>query len=306
MARIDRQRAREAFAAYVAPYDIKNPRIALKVKHTYRVAAIGERVARAEGLAPEEVDLAWLCCLLHDLGRFEQLRRWDTFKDGRSASHALIGAAVLFGENAGAVPVNGPELAGAAPVSHPTRPNEPGSGRIESFIEDRADDDLIRTAVAVHSNLSVPTGLDARTRFFCDLVRDADKVDIFRASAWDTTPQTVLGVDEDAFLASAISPDAEQAFFEERCLARDESHTPLDNYVGTCALIYELVFPESFRIAHEQGYYYRDLATPYRIDLAERPFALPETRATWARMGEHARSWLSGRLAAADEEPARS
>ena len=68
---LDRQKARAAFAAYVAPYDMENPRIALKVAHTYRVAALCERIARAEGLSSEEADIAWLCGLLHDIGRFE-------------------------------------------------------------------------------------------------------------------------------------------------------------------------------------------------------------------------------------------
>ena len=76
MSAVDRDRARAAFEAYVEPYDIANPRIALKVAHTYRVAAIAERIAAAEGWPAADVDLAWLCGLLHDIGRFEQLRLW--------------------------------------------------------------------------------------------------------------------------------------------------------------------------------------------------------------------------------------
>ena len=97
MPTVDRDRARAAFEAYVGPYDIANPRIALKVAHTYRVAAIAERIAAAEGWTAEDIDLAWLCGLLHDIGRFEQLRLWDTFRDAGSASHAALGEAVLAG-----------------------------------------------------------------------------------------------------------------------------------------------------------------------------------------------------------------
>ena len=95
MPTVDRDRARAAFEAYVGPYDIANLRIALKVAHTYRVAAIAERIAAAEGWTAEDIDLAWLCGLLHDIGRFEQLRLWDTFRDAGSASHAALGEAVL-------------------------------------------------------------------------------------------------------------------------------------------------------------------------------------------------------------------
>ena len=111
---IDRERARAAFLAYVDAYDASNKRIALKIAHTYRVANLCEQIARGEGMDEEDVELAWLCGLLHDLGRFEQLRLWDTFSDGASAEHAAIGAAVLRGLSSSSVPARGASL-GCAP-----------------------------------------------------------------------------------------------------------------------------------------------------------------------------------------------
>ena len=93
---IDRAKARAAFDAYVAPYDAGNPRVALKIEHTLRVAELAEEIARAQGFTPAGIDLCWLAGLLHDIGRFEQLRRWDTFNDRASADHAVIGVDVLF------------------------------------------------------------------------------------------------------------------------------------------------------------------------------------------------------------------
>ena len=293
MTGIDRQRARAAFSAYVEPYDAARPRIALKVKHTYSVARIGERIAREEGLPAADVDLAWLCCLLHDIGRFEQLRRWDTFRDADSASHPAIGLAVLFGgkDMGPAVAQAAPERAGAPAVSHPGAAREPGSGRIESFLEDRSHDALIRAAVGLHSDLRLPGTLDARARLFCDIVRDADKVDIFRASGYENSPETVMGATREEFLGSWVSEPARRAFLEHRCLARDERETPLDQHLGTVALAYELVLPASRRIAREQGFIYRDLETPFGI--AE-PFRRAETRAAWAELSAHLRTWLDG------------
>ena len=99
MTAIDRVRAAVAFKAYTDAYDAANPRIALKIEHTYHVAEACDAVAREQGWSPQDIDLAWLCGLLHDMGRFEQLRRWDTFKDAESMSHAALGVEVLFGEN---------------------------------------------------------------------------------------------------------------------------------------------------------------------------------------------------------------
>lgn len=74
-----RRAARAAFDAYAARYDVSDERIALKVEHTYEVAGIREQVALGGGLSARDVGLAWLCGLLHDISRFEQIRRWDTF-----------------------------------------------------------------------------------------------------------------------------------------------------------------------------------------------------------------------------------
>ena len=74
--KIDRARAQRAFADYAAHYNTADPKVKLKIDHTYRVAALCERIANSLSLPPQDVDLAWLCGLLHDVGRFEQLRRY--------------------------------------------------------------------------------------------------------------------------------------------------------------------------------------------------------------------------------------
>ena len=218
MSAVDRDRARAAFEAYVEPYDIANPRIALKVAHTYRVAAIAERIAAAEGWPAADVDLAWLCGLLHDIGRFEQLRLWDTFRDAGSASHAALGEAVLAGSDPAGVPANAPALADPAPARHPSCPL-PGSGALRSFVDASPDDVLILASVAQHSAFRVEAGLDARTVAFCDLARDADKVDILRVNC-ENTPMTILGATDAEFLApamSAVSPPTSCSAWSASC-----------------------------------------------------------------------------------------
>ena len=93
-----RESCLNAFNSYVDRYDVSDERIALKVEHTYEVAELCDEIARGEGLSPADVDLAWLCGLLHDIGRFEQLRQWGTFSDADSCSHAALGIQVLKDE----------------------------------------------------------------------------------------------------------------------------------------------------------------------------------------------------------------
>ena len=278
---IDRAQALEAFHRYVERYDAANPRIALKVEHTLRVAELCEHIAREQGFTPAGVDLAWLCGLLHDVGRFEQLRRWDTFSDAASTSHAALGACILFGHEA----ADGCGLA------------EDGAdggkaGSIRAFIADRSLDELIRAAVEHHSDFRLPEGLDVRTRAFCDVVRDADKIDILRVTCTDSV-ETVLGVSEGELLASEVSPATEEAFFSHRTVERTERSTPADYLVGLACFVYELVYPASLDIALDQGYLFQPFEKPFGIT---RPFDKPATRFLMNRMDGHLRAWIDERL----------
>lgn len=76
--KIDRQKASDAFSAYVKNYDITDEKVRLKIEHTHRVCDLCEQIAKASGFGEDEVEIAWLTGLLHDVGRFEQLRRYGT------------------------------------------------------------------------------------------------------------------------------------------------------------------------------------------------------------------------------------
>lgn len=278
---IDRRRAQEAFNSYVAAYDATNPRIALKVEHTLRVAELCERIAREAGFTPAGIDLAWLCGLLHDIGRFEQLRRWDTFSDAASTSHAALGVEVLFGsmDDADVAGDNANALDAA--------------GIIHRFINPNNElEEIIRAAVGFHSDYRLPDDLDVRTHAICDVVRDADKLDILRVACSDTV-ETVLGTTEDELLASDVSPAIEDAFFEHRTARYAERVTPADYLVNLACFAFELVYPASLEIADEQEFIYRALERPFDI---ERPFENKVTAQLMNRMDGHLRAWVDEQL----------
>lgn len=278
---IDRRRAREAFDSYVAAYDATNPRIALKVEHTLRVAELCERIAREAGFTPAGTDLAWLCGLLHDIGRFEQLQRWDTFSDAASTSHAALGVEVLFG-NEGDTGVADDDGSAAGTI-----------GIIHRFIDPNDElEEVIRAAVGFHSDYRLPEDLNVRTHAICDVVRDADKLDILRVASTDTV-ETVLNATEDELLASAVSPAIEDAFFEHHTAHYSERVTPVDYLVNLACFAFELVYPASLEIADEQEYIYRALERPFGIT---RPFENKATAQLMNRMDGHLRAWVDEQL----------
>lgn len=253
--RIDRLHARRAFDAYTAAYNGADPKIRLKIDHTYRVADLCDRIARSMTERTDDVDLAWLCGLLHDIGRFEQVRRFGTFKDAESVSHAALGADILFG----------------------------AGGIIRRFAMDGGQDALIRAAVARHSDYRLPADMDERTRWFCDVVRDADKIDIVKVNCVEPV-QATYDVSEGELAASPVSPQALAGFAEHRTLMRGERTYPADFVVGHICFAFELAYPESRRIMRRQGYLDRMLA---------RPFSNEQTAAAFARMRAEMGAWLA-------------
>ena len=70
--------AQQEFESYLNGYDRENDRIKLKIIHTYGVVKQAEELAERMHLSAEDTDLARLIALLHDIGRFEQLKRYDS------------------------------------------------------------------------------------------------------------------------------------------------------------------------------------------------------------------------------------
>ena len=87
---IDRERVKNTFAEYTSGYNAADPKIKLKIDHTYRVAELCELIARDLNLDEYETDVAWLTGMLHDVGRFEQIKRYNTFNDAQSVDHANL------------------------------------------------------------------------------------------------------------------------------------------------------------------------------------------------------------------------
>lgn len=254
-----RRSCTKAFRAYVSRYDASDERIALKVKHTFEVAALADEIARGEGLPARDVDLAWLCGLLHDIGRFEQLRRWGTFDDRASCSHAMLGLRILDEE-------------------------------LPSFTEDGAWAHIVRQAVAYHSDLRLSADLTERERLFCVITRDADKVDILRVYS-ESSCHAVLGIDPSAFACGEISDAALAGFSEHRCLARDERPASLDGLVGGVCLAFEIESPSALRALARRGHLRRLLDRPFGLKPV---FADPETQRRWDAIRAAMGAWLVG------------
>ena len=91
---MDYNRAKEVFEQYLDGYDRENDKVRLKIIHTYGVVDQSTELAKRLKLSAEDTDLARLIALLHDIGRFEQLKRFDSFLPD-TMDHAAYGVHVL-------------------------------------------------------------------------------------------------------------------------------------------------------------------------------------------------------------------
>ena len=150
--KINREKALAAFQEYTDRYDSSRDMIRLKIEHTYRVCGLCQQIARSLDLPEEEVDIAWLTGLLHDVGRFEQQRVYGTFTDADSIDHAKYGARILFGK----VWEEKHGLASGSEENLSEEIQADAGISIRDFVEDASCDELLWTAVFYHSAYRIP------------------------------------------------------------------------------------------------------------------------------------------------------
>lgn len=144
---------KQRFTAYVRTFSSDNPEIQrnmdLKQEHTLRVCHEIVRLGEQLGLESSDLYLAEVMALFHDIGRFEQYTRYQTFVDRHSVNHAEFGVQVLQHEDL-------------------------------LDLLDTASQDLILQVISYHNRARVPQDETPECLFFSRLLRDADKLDIWK------------------------------------------------------------------------------------------------------------------------------
>lgn len=273
MMQIDRKRVMDAFAKYTNHYDVTDEKIKLKIDHTYRVAGLCDRIARSIGLSESDIDLAWLTGMLHDVGRFEQLRQFGTFSDAESIDHAHFAVEILFDDNKIVDYVDVDlelarkcgKLFASERGTYVDKKDMKESDRQDELVERNStskemstihqytDIEIVSIAIWNHSAFRVEKGLDERTKLFCDIIRDADKIDILKVNH-DIPLEIIYNVSTPELKNAVVSDGVMQEFFNHQAILRGTKKTPIDNRVGHAALVFELVFQQSYAIVEEQGY----------------------------------------------------
>ena len=224
---IDIIKAKKAFAQYVKDYDIKNDKIRLKVEHIERVSQISKKLAIKLELEDEDIKLAELIGLLHDIGRFEQLKKYNTFIDSKSINHGEFGVHILFNKN---------------------------DGIIRKFVEEKKYDDIIKKAILNHNKdvTDIQDNLNPRELLHTEIIRDSDKIDILNLLTFEKK-ETAW---EKADLSNdIISDEIYKEFMEQGRINYKHRKSSADILIGHLAYAFDFNFSESLELVKEKDYF---------------------------------------------------
>ncbi|MCI9422438.1 MAG: HD domain-containing protein [Dorea sp.] len=241
---MDLLHAKKVFEQYLDGYDREDDKVRLKIVHTYGVAKCSRQIAERMQLPKEEQELAQLIGLLHDIGRFEQLKRFDSFEPD-TMDHASFGVRILFEE-----------------------------GLIRNFVKEDTFDEVIRTAIAKHSDFRLQGITDDRTLRHARIIRDADKLDNCRVKLEDTI-ETILGVTAREVGETAISGEILEQFKRKESILSSARRTKMDYWLSYLAYFFDINYKVSMDMIRENDYIKRLIR---RI-----PYSNPQTK---VQMGE--------------------
>lgn len=180
MENIDIEKAIEDFIKYTKKFDLENKNIKRKQLHSLRVMKISKQIAEMEKFTDEEIKLAMLIGLLHDIARFKQYTEYKTFHDGESFDHGDVGVEILENDD-----------------------------YINNYTNNEKYKKILKLAIKNHNKLDIEESLTDEEYKYCKLIRDTDKIDIL----YETKNVFFAGI-EDKVEETTLTEGIEKNFFE--------------------------------------------------------------------------------------------
>ncbi|MBP2628017.1 MAG: metal dependent phosphohydrolase [Firmicutes bacterium] len=198
--------------------------VRLKEEHTLRVLQHAGAIAKWLTLAPEQLQLAEIAALLHDIGRFSQYQTYRTFNDALSVNHAQLGLTVLDQSDI---------LTGAGLSVH--------------------QQNIVKKAVLYHNRRCLPTDVGDDCCLLSKITRDADKLDIFSMLVTDDEDNRIPQSPELKH-APHYSLNIIEDLLQGRLVKPADIKTSADLMLFRLSWIYDIYFTYSFYYIQEQQY----------------------------------------------------
>jgi putative nucleotidyltransferase with HDIG domain len=212
----------EEFKIYTDDYLYLGDPILLKVDHTFRVVDLCEEIAKSLNLSDEDIELAKICGLLHDIARFEQYKQYQTYRDRISVDHGDLGYEILTENN-----------------------------YLDNYLYNKEDENVILNAVRFHNKKDIPEELSDREKLFLKITKDADKIDILYLI---TIGHIVYNI-QDTYFSDGILDSIRNNTITDSNLVK----TKADVVSISLGYIFDVNFPISIKILHEKDYINKEI-----------------------------------------------
>lgn len=219
---INLKKANEEFDKYVKNYNLEDKKIDLKTAHIKRVSEMSGIISENLNLDKEDIELSKLIGLLHDIGRFEQIKQYNTFSDKDSIDHGKLGIEILFEQ-----------------------------GKIRNFIETTKYDEIIKKAILNHNRKEIEKGLNPKELLHSKIIRDADKIDILYIMTFEEK-STVFNRDD--ISDEKITDDIYKEFMQMKLLDYEKIQTNVDRVIAHFAYVYDFNFKFSYEYLDNKQY----------------------------------------------------
>jgi len=227
---------RDWFSAFTRSFSSSNEEdqrnISLKIRHTHEVCRNIVQIAREETSSQPEIPVAEAIALLHDVGRFPQYARFKTFDDRISVNHGELGARIISSE-----------------------------GLLREFTTD--EQEIITDAVKFHNAFAIPRMEVREKEFFLKLIRDADKLDIWRvfieyyeSSKAERASAAGLGLPE----LPGYSDDVFTCLLKRQVVPLSKVRSLNDYKLVQLSWVYDLRFRTSYALLLDREYIKRIIA----------------------------------------------
>jgi HD superfamily phosphohydrolase YqeK len=222
------QEIKDWFTAYTGTFSasdgILHPVLKLKTEHSERVAENARKLAESLQWNPEEINRAEALGWLHDVGRFSQFSEFGTFLDSASINH---------GER-------GWEIIRTSSILRNVTPEEQNA---------------LLDGIRYHNAKTEPDHLSEESMRFLKLIRDADKLDIYRIvldsveqGGFQELPKMLPNV----ILNAPVSPAVLDEIQSHHSCSIEKVRSLADYLLLELFWIYDLNYPASLQLVSKQ------------------------------------------------------
>ena len=189
---------------YAKTYNLRDKDIMGKFHHSYRVMEFSVEIAKSLNMTDREIYIVSIAGLFHDVARFKQWTEYNTYIDRDSFDHGDMGyniAKELF---------------------------------IDKFDLTDEEKEIVLNAIKYHNKYKVDDNIKDIELTICNIIRDADKLDIIKEQGFITK--------EDKVKQELIDN-----LYEHKMINNDLVETDLDSVFRLIAFIFDLNFDYSYK-----------------------------------------------------------